>query len=74
MTFHFDHLFGDLTSAPEEHVNSRSPGFALFLDYEKEGKIHVKQDEMKGHGSYPLLLGAIESLGHLGEGHCEVIR
>lgn len=74
MTFHFDHIFGDASSGPEEHVNSHSPGFDLFLDYKKEGRIEVTQEEMKSHESYTLLMGAIESLGHLGEGHCEVIR
>lgn len=74
MTFHFDHLFGDVESGADDHVNSGSPGFALFLDYEKNGEIDVAQDEMKDNRLYPVLIGAIETLGHLGEGHCEVVR
>lgn len=74
MTFHFDHLFGDYHAPPDAHVNSRSPGFALFLHYENDGIINVAQEDMKNHGSYPLLISAIETLGHLGEGHCEVVR
>lgn len=74
MTFHFDHLFGDAGSGPEEHVNAQSPGFAMFLDYEKEGRIDVSQEDLMNHRNFNLFIGAVETLGHLGEGHCEVIR
>lgn len=74
MTFHFDHIFGDASAAPSAHVNADSPGFSLFLHYAHNGSINVTQNDLKTHENYPKLIKAIETLGHLGEGHCEVIR
>lgn len=74
MTFHFDHLFGNGEMSPEDHVNSGSPGFALFLDYTKDRSIDVNQKEMRDNPLYGRLIQGIETLGHLGEGHCEVSR
>ena len=74
MTFHFDHIFGNIEMGDEDHVNSESPGFALFLDFIKDKTIDVDQKEMRDHSLYNSLIHGIETLGHLGEGHCEVSR
>jgi hypothetical protein len=74
MTFHFDHLFGNIEADKNDHVNSGSPGFELFRPYIQDGKIDVNQNQLTENPAYPVLIGAIETLGHLGEGHCEVLR
>lgn len=74
MTFHFDHIFGNIESGAADHVNSKSPGFQIFLDYAEEGGINVNQNQMKENPLYNNLISGIETLGHLGEGHCEVSR
>ncbi|MBI9100757.1 MAG: hypothetical protein JEY91_19955 [Spirochaetaceae bacterium] len=74
MTFHFDHLFGNSRAEADDHVNRDSPGFELFLDFADEGRIDVDQNRMKNHPLYSRLIEGIETLGHLGEGHCKVTR
>ena len=74
MTFHFDHLFGDIEADINDHVNTGSPGFDFFLPFNKKGDLTVDQDQLADLENYDVLIGAIETLGHLGEGHCEVIR
>ncbi len=74
MTFHFDHIFGDIDADADDHVNTGSPGFDFFMSLSGEGRLTVEQDELKGSENYNLLIGSIETLGHLGEGHCEVVR
>lgn len=74
MTFHFDHIFGDIEAAPDEHVNAGTPGFDLFLAFEEDGRIDLSQEELRSSPDYPKLMKSYDSLGHLGEGHCDVIR
>lgn len=74
MTFHFDHIFGDAAAPGEDHVNAGSPGFALFARYEENGAIDVDQGRLKDDPGYAKLISSFDSLGHLGEGHCDVIR
>lgn len=74
MTFHFDHLFGNQSAAQTSHVNIDSPGFALFANFAKEGVIQVDQNQLINSPNYSKLMKALQSLGHLGEGHCTVIR
>lgn len=74
MTFHFDHLFGNIEAPADDHVNSGSPGFDFFMTYENNGSIDVNQNQMIENPQYDKLIRALESLGHLGEGHCEVIK
>ncbi len=72
MTFHFDHVFGDMESSPEDHVNRDSVGFGFFCKYINNGKLAVSQKEISKDQNYPMLIKSIWSTGHLGEGHCEV--
>lgn len=74
MTFHFDHLFGDIEADADDHVNTGSPGFNFFLPFNDKGSLIVDQKQLSTLDGYDILMGAIETLGHLGEGHCEVIR
>ena len=38
------------------------------------GSIDVEQSELKEAPEYPTLVKALWTLGHLGEGHCEVSK
>jgi len=74
MTFHFDHVFGDRSAPANDHVNSGSVGFDYFNAFAKNGKIDVAQKDLVKTKGYKILLGAIATLGHLGEGHCHVLE
>jgi hypothetical protein len=74
MTFHFDHVFGDAEAETDDHINAGSVGFDFFYAFADAGVVDVGQEELKGAEGYGTLLQAVWSLGHLGEGHCEVSR
>ena len=74
-TFHFDHVFGDGESDPDDYLNVNALGFEplaqlasandLTIDDETLTKKLSPEDQEK-------LTNAIISLGHVGEGHCKV--
>lgn len=72
MTFHFDHIFGDKEAPEDDHINTGSVGFDFFNRFIKDGKVEVDQSAMKSDKDYTTLAHAMWTLGHLGEGHCEV--
>jgi hypothetical protein len=72
MTFHFDHIFGDSEAASDDHINTGSVGFDFFYGFERGGSVDTTQSELKEAPEYPTLVRSIWTLGHLGEGHCEV--
>ena len=72
MTFHFDHIFGDKEAPDDDHINTGSVGFDFFNPFSKEGKVDVIQEDMKTAKEFKTLVQAMWTLGHLGEGHCEV--
>lgn len=72
MTFHFDHIFGDAEAPADDHINTGSVGFDFFNQFAKDGTVAVHQKEMKDKDAYKTLIHAIWTLGHLGEGHCDV--
>lgn len=72
MTFHFDHIFGDKEASEDDHINTGSVGFDFFNRFSKDEKVTVAQSEMKSVQGYDTLVKAIRTLGHLGEGHCDV--
>ncbi|MBD3320984.1 MAG: DUF4382 domain-containing protein [Chitinivibrionales bacterium] len=72
MTFHFDHIFGDNDAPMDNHINSSSVGFDFFYQYRDGGKVAVSQSELKQDDEYETFVRALWSLGHCGEGHCEV--
>jgi len=72
MTFHFDHIFGNLEAAADDHINAGSVGFDFFNRFARNGKVDLCQSEMKKAAFYNTLIRAIWTLGHLGEGHCDV--
>lgn len=74
MTFHFDHIFGDNSSPATDHVNTGSVGFDFFNKFAKDGKVDVTQQELKSTKNYKTFIKSIWTLGHLGEGHCDVLN
>lgn len=71
MTFHFDHIFGDIEAPKDSHINTGSVGFDFFNKLAKNGTVDVCQKDLIDQKGYKTLIHAIETLGHLGEGHCE---
>ena len=74
MTFHFDHIFGDSEAEAGDHINTGSVGFDFFRSFAEGRQVIVEQNEMRGADGYNTLVHAIWTLGHLGEGHCEVSK
>ena len=74
MTFHFDHIFGDIEAEKDDHINTGSVGFDYFYAYAKDERVDVSQEETKSNPEYAKLVKAIWTLGHLGEGHCEALN
>ena len=72
MTFHFDHIFGDIEADKDDHINTGSVGFDFFNQFAQDGKVEVSQADLVNSDGYSILVKAIWTLGHLGEGHCEV--
>jgi hypothetical protein len=72
MTFHFDHIFGDIEADKDDHINTGSVGFDFFNQFTQNGKVDVSQANLVNSDGYSILAKAIWTLGHLGEGHCEV--
>lgn len=72
MTFHFDHIFGDIEADQDDHINTGSVGFDFFRQFARNGRVNVSQSEFVDADGYSTLVKAIWTLGHLGEGHCEV--
>ena len=48
MTFHADHIFGDINAEENSHVNTESVGFDFFNNFNKNNEVVVSQSEMKG--------------------------
>jgi hypothetical protein len=72
MTFHFDHVFGDREAGEADHINTGSVGFDFFYAFAVDGAVDIDQSEMTEAEGYRKLVHSLWSLGHLGEGHCEV--
>lgn len=72
MTFHFDHVFGDLEAGADDHINTGSVGFDFFHSFATDGAVDVSQQQLRSADGYRTLMEALWTLGHLGEGHCEV--
>jgi len=59
MTFHFDHIFGDIETSPDDELNQGALGFEYFIDYADGTTAEIDMGEMH--------------LGHVGEGHCHCL-
>lgn len=73
MTFHFDHIFGDMNQSAETDLNIMAVGFEPFAQLMQEGTVDenlASLSEVFPEDTYNKLLEALSTLGHTGEGHC----
>ncbi|MEL6928301.1 MAG: DUF4382 domain-containing protein [Cyanobacteria bacterium J06600_6] len=75
MTFHFDHVFGDADTPPEDALNQHALGFQPLANLASNDTVKLDEDDLAAQLSapnYQRLQEAIAGLGHVGEGHCVV--
>lgn len=73
ITFHFDHIFGDVRQPPDDELNTAAVGFDPFASLASQGRLQVDLDslsEIMSPGDFQKLLASLLTLGHTGEGHC----
>lgn len=73
MTFHFDHIFGDIDSPMDDSLNMGAVGFEPFAALAEDGALVMDMAALAGTldaETYTLLVETLPTLGHVGEGHC----
>ncbi len=73
MTFHFDHVFGDAGSDLGEALNVGALGFGPLAAIAQDGQINADMaalSEMLTADDFATLESTLQTLGHVGEGHC----
>lgn len=73
MTFHFDHIFGDADTEPDEALNAGALGFDPLAALATDGSLQMTQAELEQRLSaehVTILRDTLATLGHVGEGHC----
>ena len=76
-TFHFDHIFGDRDTPIEDALNQDALGFQPIAELASNGTVDLDDTDLATQLSardYQKLTEAVSGLGHVGEGHCEVIE
>ena len=74
-TFHFDHIFGDADTPPEDALNQDALGFQPLAELASNGTLELNEADLASQLSepeYQQLTEAVSGLGHVGEGHCVV--
>ncbi len=74
-TFHFDHLFGDGQTPANDDLNISALGFQPLAILAQNGQLKVDLATLEKSLSpedYQKLMNNINSLGHVGEGHCRL--
>jgi len=72
-TFHFDHLFGDGESPPDDEINTGALGFSPLAALAENDLVEEDLTSLESKlapADYQKLKGILPSLGHVGEGHC----
>ncbi len=74
MTFHFDHIFGDIDLDASDSLNQGALGFEPFAALAQEGVLDLQNEQLAlqlSEVDYARLsLDILPNLGHVGEGHC----
>lgn len=76
-TFHFDHVFGDGEATPDDEINVGAIGFQPLAQLANNGELNIDLATLEAQLSpddYGKLINNLESLGHVGEGHCRLVR
>ena len=74
-TLHFDHIFGDADTPPEDALNRDALGFQPLAQLASQGMVELNDAdfaEQLSEADYQKLTEAIAGLGHVGEGHCVI--
>ncbi|MDJ1170606.1 DUF4382 domain-containing protein [Roseofilum sp. BLCC_M154] len=72
-TFHLDHIFGDGSAPAEDEINVGALGFDPLAKLAKNGTVEVDESMWRSQLSPEEVKRfdtALNSLGHVGEGHC----
>ncbi|MBE9061335.1 hypothetical protein IQ256_10160 [cf. Phormidesmis sp. LEGE 11477] len=75
-TFHFDHIFGDADAPATDEINTGALGFEPIAQLAEDGVVDVDSEQLEqslSASDYQTLQTVLPSLGHVGEGHCELI-
>lgn len=73
MTFHCDHIFGDAETPMDDDLNVGAPGFEPFAQAAEGGTLEASLSDLElafSAEAYQILVDALPTLGHVGEGHC----
>lgn len=76
-TFHFDHIFGDSETSPDDALNVDALGFEPLAQLASGNNLTVDDATLTQQLSpedREKLTKAVIGLGHVGEGHCAVIE
>ncbi len=76
-TFHFDHIFGDSETSPDDALNVDALGFEPLAQLASNDSLTIDDATLTQQLSaedQEKLTKAIIGLGHVGEGHCAVIE
>lgn len=76
MTFHFDHIYGDIEAAMDDHINKGSVSFEYFVQLADGDTLDITQQDLKektDNDDYIKLIKSLYGLGHSGEGHADVL-
>lgn len=73
LTFHFDHVFGDADAPMDDALNVGALGFDPLAALAQDGTLDVSGADLQSELSaedYATLVDTLQTLGHVGEGHC----
>ena len=76
-TFHFDHIFGDSETSPDDALNVDALGFEPLAQLASNDSLTIDDATLTQQLSsedQEKLTKAIIGLGHVGEGHCAVVE
>lgn len=72
-TFHFDHIFGDAAAPADDSLNAGALGFDPLAALAMGGTLEADLASLQAglsEAEYQTLLDTLQTLGHVGEGHC----
>ena len=76
-TLHFDHVFGDGEASPDDAINVGALGFEPLAQLASNGSLIIDDTALSqklSSENQRKLTKALVGLGHVGEGHCAVMK
>lgn len=73
LTMHFDHIFGDLNLPADDELNVGAIGFEPLAKLAQNDNLTITMEQLSQQlkpEEYQKLTKSVQSLGHVGEGHC----